>query len=77
MNLHDRDIIRATRKEAFAEGCNQKSLETAENLLKMNVLSPAQISQASGLPLEQVLELQKNSQLLHRSSYMARYDELP
>ena len=59
MNLHDRDIIRATRKEAFAEGCNQKSLETAENLFKMNVLSPEQISQASGLPLEQVLELQK------------------
>ena len=55
MNLHDRDIIRATRKEAI----NQKALETAENLLKMKLGSPEQISQASGLPLEQVLELQK------------------
>ena len=51
MNLHDYDMIR--------KGAQEKALEAARNLLAMNVLSPEQIAQAEGLPLEQVLELQK------------------
>ena len=55
MNLHDQDLIRETRKEAL----QQKAIETAENFLKMNVCTPEQIAQGTGLHLEQVLELQK------------------
>ena len=56
MNLHDRDI----RMEAMKEAKEQKALEATINLLKMNVLTPEQIAQATGLPLEKVLELQKS-----------------
>lgn len=45
--------------EGIITGNQQKALETAENLLKMNVLTAEQIAQGTGLPLEQVLELQK------------------
>ena len=55
MNLHDRDLIRATKKETTEEN----AIEHAINLLKMNLGTPEQISQAIGLPLERVLELQK------------------
>ena len=59
MNLHDRDLIWNTRKEALAEGSQQKAVETATNLLKLDTLSAEQISNAVNLPLEQVLELKK------------------
>ena len=55
MNLHDFDIM----TEAAEEATLQKAVEAARNLLAMNVLTPEQIAQAVGLPLEQVLELQK------------------
>ena len=69
MNLHDRDLIRRTRKEAIEEGfsqgisqgisqgATQKAKEATENLLRLNVLSYEQISQAIGLPLDKVQEL--------------------
>ena len=41
------------------EGMQKKAVETAMNLLKINLLSPEQISQSVELPLEKVLELQK------------------
>ncbi len=41
-------------------GALQKAVEAAINLLKMEILTPEQIAQAQGLPLEKVLELQKN-----------------
>ena len=53
MNLHDRDIIRRTRKEVSY----QKAVEAAINLLRMNALSLEQIAQAEELPLETVQEL--------------------
>ena len=40
-------------------GRQEKAIEAAINLLKMSILSPEQIAQAQGLPLEKVLELQK------------------
>ena len=55
MNLHDRDI----KKIAHAEGQQQKAVEATVNLLKMKLLTAEQIAQAEGLPLEKVLELQK------------------
>ena len=57
MNLHDRDIMRAAKKKGRKEGAQQKPIEAATNLLKMNMLSVEQISQAEGLPLEKILEL--------------------
>ncbi len=59
MNLHDFDIMTEAKEEGLAEGAQQKALETARKLLKMNLGNPEQIAQAVGLPLEQVLELQK------------------
>jgi hypothetical protein len=34
-------------------------VEDAMNFLAMNILSPEQIAQGTGLPLEKILELQK------------------
>jgi len=56
MNLHDRDIT----KKAFQEGAEQKAIETAKNLLTMN-LSLEQIAQATSLPLEKIQELEKET----------------
>lgn len=50
MNLHDRDMIRKGRKEG--------AVEAARNALAMN-LTAEQAVQITGLPLDQVLELQK------------------
>ena len=50
---------RHRRREGYEDGAQDKAIEAATNLLKMDVLSPEQIAQVQGLPLEQVLELQK------------------
>ena len=42
------------------KGASQKAIEDAENLLKIGVGTPEQISQAIGLPLEQVLKIKEN-----------------
>ena len=42
------------------KGASQKAIEDAENLLKMGVNTPEQISQAIGLPMEQVLQIKEN-----------------
>ena len=70
MNLHDRDLTRAAKKEGIAEGlatgilqgAAQNAIESAKNLLKMKLGSLEQIAQAVGLPQEKVLELQKEMQ---------------
>ncbi|WP_294429771.1 Rpn family recombination-promoting nuclease/putative transposase [uncultured Treponema sp.] len=43
------------REEGRKEGAQAKSIENAKNLLRMNLGTPEQISQAVSLPLEQVL----------------------
>ncbi len=43
----------------FENGKEAKAIEAAINLLKMNKLTPDEIAQAQGLPLEKVLELQQ------------------
>ena len=47
------------KEEGIAEGQQKKAIEAAINLLKMNKLSPEEIAQVLDLPLEKVLELQK------------------
>ena len=63
-----RDIRAEGREEGIEidreEGAEQKAIEAAQNLLKMNVLTPEQIAQAAGLPLERVRELQKELTVL-------------
>lgn len=61
MNLHDRDIQRAARKEGMEEGlvqgAQQKAIEATTNLLKMKLGTVEQIAEAQGLPVEKVIEL--------------------
>ncbi len=56
MNLHDRDIIRATRKEALAEGALQKAIEAAKNLWT-NGVSLEIIAKSLNMTTEQVNEI--------------------
>ena len=58
MNLRDFDIMTEAKEEGLAEGARQKAVEAARNALAMN-LTAEQTAQITGLPLEQVLELQK------------------
>ncbi len=67
MNIHEYDKFRAGKKEGIAEGIRQgtlagvqqKAIEAAEQLIKMNILSAEQIASAVNLPLEQVLEIKE------------------
>ena len=52
--------FREGKEAGLQEGAQNKAVEAAINLLKMNVLTPEQIAQAQGLSLEKVLELQKS-----------------
>ena len=47
-------------KEGLSKGRNEKALETAENLIKMKILTVEQIAQATSLPPEKIQELQKS-----------------
>ena len=58
MNLHDRDIKKAAKEEGRVEGQQQKAIEIATKMLKKKK-APSEISEMTGLPLEKVLELQK------------------
>ena len=58
MNLHDRDIIREAKKEGRAEGARENAIETAKKFLVMG-LSVEQVSQDTGLSLEEVENLKK------------------
>ena len=57
MNLHDRDITRAAKKEGIAEGEQRKAVEAASELLKESI-SPEIIAKCVKLPLEQIKQLQ-------------------
>lgn len=52
--------IRGWLRDGIIQGAQQKAVENAQNFLAMKILTPEQIAQGTGLPLEQVLELQKN-----------------
>jgi len=56
MNLHDRDLIDETRKEALAEGAQQKAVEDAVTLVKKYKAAPETAAADVGAPLEKVLE---------------------
>ncbi len=47
--------------QGIEQGEQKAKIEAALNLLRMNVLTPEQIAKAQGLPLNKVLELQKEA----------------
>ena len=59
MNLHDRDIIRRTRKEAMAQGSQQKAVEDAIILVKDFNVTPEIAANKMNAPLEKVLDALK------------------
>ncbi len=62
MILHEFDqekYERTVRTEAYEDGARDTKISAARNLLQMNLGTPEQIAQAQGLPLEEVLALQK------------------
>ena len=52
------EIGEKRHEEGIEEGEQRKAIETAKNMFELN-LTPEQIAECTGLPLEQVLELQK------------------
>ena len=58
MNIHDQDTFRRGKQEGLQEGAFDKAIQTAKNLLAMN-LTIKQIVQATNLPLETVEQLEK------------------
>ena len=64
MNLHDRDIIKRAQQEAItvgiAQGQQQKAVEDAKRML-IKKYPADDISEITGLTLEAVLELQKET----------------
>lgn len=51
------ELMQIRRKEGFEEGLEEGKLETARNFLAKN-FEPVVIAECTGLPLEQILELQ-------------------
>ena len=49
--------LEVQKEEAFENGANKKAEESAVNLLKMQIATPEQVTQVTGLPLEKVREL--------------------
>ncbi|MBQ5450716.1 MAG: hypothetical protein IIT57_11840, partial [Treponema sp.] len=48
------------QEEAFEDGMEQKAVNTAINLIKMNLGSYEQIAEATGLPIKKISELAKD-----------------
>ena len=63
INIKVKEARAEARAEALEEGVErghiEKAIETAKNLLRTN-LPLQQIAECTGLPLEQVIELQKS-----------------
>ena len=57
VNIHDQDIYFKAKNEGISQGAKEKAIETAKNLLSMN-LSIENISKATGLSEEEIKNLQ-------------------
>ena len=47
------------KAEEIEQGIERARIEDAENFLKMGVVTAEQISQATGLPLEQIMQIKE------------------
>lgn len=54
--------IAVKKEEAFAEGKEAANIEAAQRLIKMNILTDEQISEATNLSIEQLIELKKKNE---------------
>ena len=54
-----RDMVKDAAQSIANDIANQKIIETAQKMLKENIGTPEQVSMVTNLPLEKVLELQK------------------
>ncbi|MBQ4553939.1 MAG: hypothetical protein IJA53_02415 [Spirochaetaceae bacterium] len=61
MNIRETDIYEEGRNDGVAQGAEQAKIETARNLLNMN-LSLEQVVQGTGLSLEIVEQLAKEQE---------------
>ncbi|MBQ4553938.1 MAG: hypothetical protein IJA53_02410 [Spirochaetaceae bacterium] len=61
MNIRETDIYEEGRNDGIAQGAEQAKIETARNLLNMN-LSLEQVVQGTGLSLEIVEQLAKEQE---------------
>ena len=59
MNIHDQDIYFKAKNEGITQGAYEKAIETAKNLLAMN-LSIENIAKATGLDINTIKELSKS-----------------
>ena len=55
MNLHDRDIMRAAKKEGREEGAQQKAIENALVLIQKYHATPKEAAEQMGAPLDKLL----------------------
>ena len=55
------DGMEAGLEKGISQGAQQNAVQNAQNFLAMKILTPEQIAQGTGLPLEQILELQKQT----------------
>ena len=53
MNLHDRDITRAAKKEGIAEGAHNMAVETALKMLEKSIPLET-VAECTGLPEEEI-----------------------
>jgi len=61
-DLYDKNRRKEGYEEGIIDGAHTKEVETTKNLLKMNILSYEQISQATGISLEEVKKLAEEIQ---------------
>ncbi len=59
MNLHDRDIQRAARKEGMEEGKQEKAIENAVKAVKKYHVTPEEAAEDMGASLDKVLDALK------------------
>ncbi|MCH5289277.1 MAG: hypothetical protein J1E32_05145 [Treponema sp.] len=60
MTVMKREAFEDGMEEGVSLGTHQAARTTAQNLFRMNILTPEQISQAVSLPLEEVLALKED-----------------
>lgn len=62
MNLHDRDITRAAKREGVLQGEQKKAIEAAITLVQKYKVSPETASKDMNAPLDKVLETLSSAQ---------------
>ena len=53
----EEEYRRVMKREAFEDGMEEKARQNARNFLHMNILTPEQIAQGTGLSLDAVLAI--------------------